>query len=107
VKCMIVSFLVLLAAPTVASAARLDGNALLARCSTQDVKSCSIYLDGFADALRESPSIARLACIPDGVNGLQLRDVVIKLLHDEPQIRQRTAGALVMRAYTKAWPCPK
>jgi hypothetical protein len=107
VKHMIVGFLVLLAVPTVASAARLDGNALLARCSTQDVKSCSIYLDGFADALRESPSIARLACIPDGVNGLQLRDVVIKLLRDEPQNRQRYAGALVMRAFTKAWPCQK
>ena len=100
-------FLALLVAavPAAASAARLDGNTLLARCSTQDVKSCSVYLDGFADALRESPGDSRPACIPDNVNGLQLRDVVIQLLRNEPQNRQQSAARLIIRAYAKAWPC--
>ena len=101
----IASLLLLIAVPATASAARLDGNTLLTRCSTQDVKSCSVYLDGFADALRESPGDTRPACIPDAVNGLQLRDVVIKLLRDEPQNRQQPAARLIIRAYAKAWPC--
>jgi hypothetical protein len=104
VKSIVAGFLLLIALPT-AAMARLDGNTLLARCSAQDVKDCSVYLDGFADALRESPGDARPACIPDGVNGLQFRDVVIKLLRNEPQNRQQPAARLVMRAFSKAWPC--
>jgi len=105
VRSSVASLLLLVALPATAAAARLDGNILLARCSAQDVKSCSVYLDGFADALRESPGDTRPACVPDSVNGLQLRDVVIKLLRDEPQNRQQPAARLVMRAYAKAWPC--
>jgi Rap1a immunity proteins len=104
VRSVVVGFLLLIALPT-AALARLDGNALLARCSAQDVKDCTVYLDGFADALRESPGDSRPACIPDDVNGLQMRDVVIKLLRDEPQNRQRRAAALIMRSFSKAWPC--
>ena len=59
-KSIVAGFLLLIARPT-AAMARLDGNTLLARCSAQDVKDCSVYLDGFADALRESPGDARPA----------------------------------------------
>lgn len=100
----VASFLLLISLPT-AALARLDGNTLLTRCSAQDVKDCTVYLDGFADALRETPGDSRPACIPDGVNGLQMRDVVIKLLRNEPQNRQQQAARLIMRAFSKAWPC--
>jgi hypothetical protein len=39
------------------------------------------------------------------VNGLQMRDVVIKLLRNEPQNRQQQAARLIMRAFSRAWPC--
>jgi len=104
VKSIVAGFLLLIALPT-AALARLDGNALLARCSTDDVKGCFAFLEGFADALRESPGDTRPACIPDTVSAPQLRDVVIKLLRNEPQNRQQPAARLVMRAFSKAWPC--
>ncbi len=94
-------------APLAAHAARLDGNALQARCSTGDVKGCQIYLEGFNAALSEFPDNpgGRPACVPDGVTGSQMRDVVLKLLHEEPQNRERPAARLIMRAFAKAWPC--
>ena len=90
----------LVASPLVAHAARLDGNALQARCSTGDVKSCQIYLEGFNAALSEFPDgPSRPACVPEGVTGSQMRDVVLKLLHEEPQNRERPAARLIMRAF--------
>ena len=97
----------LLAAPAAAHAARLDGNALMAKCSTADTKGCFIYLEGFNAALSEFPISGRPACVPEGVTGSQMRDVVLKLLRDEPQNRERPAARLIMRAFAKAWPCVK
>jgi hypothetical protein len=97
--------MMLTALPATAFAARLDGNALLARCSTGDVKGCSVYLDGFAAALTEIPEATRPACIPESVNGLQMRDVVIQLLRKDPGKRQLPAARLIMHAYAHAWPC--
>lgn len=91
--------------PAGALAARLDGNGLQARCSTNDVKSCAIYLDGFAAALSTIPSDRRAACVPEGVNGLQMRDVVLKYLRNTPEARQKPAADLIAAAFAKAWPC--
>jgi len=97
----------LLATPVAAHAAHLDGNALMAKCSTGDTKGCFIYLEGFNAALSEFPIAGRPACVPEGVTGSQMRDVVLKLLRDEPQNRERPAARLIMRAFAKAWPCVK
>jgi hypothetical protein len=102
---ILAALLFVTALPAAAFAAKLDGNALQARCSTGDVKGCEVYLQGFNAALAEFPDSTRQACLPEGVTGSQMRDVLLKFLRNEPQVRQRRAGDLIMHAFSKAWPC--
>jgi hypothetical protein len=83
---------------------KLDGNKLLALCSGKNSVGCEAYLDGVADAMAEEPT-PRRACIPAAVTTAQLHDVVLKLLHNEPQKRELPAGRIVVHAYAKAFPC--
>ncbi len=103
----IVACLLALTALPAAAAPRLDGNALLARCSTGDVKGCVTYLEGFAAALTVIPDAARPACVPPSVTGPQMRDVVIQFLRSDPGQRQLPAAGLIVRAYARAWACHK
>jgi len=91
--------------PMAARAAHLDGNSLLAKCGGADAKLCEVYLDGFAAALTEIPLDARPACLPDSVNSVQLKDVLLKFLHNGPEHRDRPAATLIAHAFSKAWPC--
>ena len=107
---MRVVILLALVAATPAAAQRVskvDGNKLASLCRASDVKGCDAYVAGVADALGELREDAHVACIPVRVTTDQMRDVVLKYLHDEPQDRELPGGRLTMRALAKAWPCKK
>ncbi len=106
-KSIVLSAALIAALPAAANAARFDGNALQTRCSVGEVKNCEVYLQGYSAALTEIPHSASPACIPEGVTGSQLRDVILKYLHNTPEQRELPAARLIANAFHKAWPCPK
>jgi len=83
---------------------KVSGNQLMELCGHTDIKGCDAYLDGIADAIAEEPA-PRRACIPRNVTTPQLRDVVLKLLHNAPERRELPAARIVVHAYGKAFPC--
>ena len=84
------------------------GNDLLATCEAPDQLSyqfCIGYITGIADALEMYRSAAnRPRCIPANAVS-QLKDVVVKFLHDFPTVRHLGASTLVAMELSKAWDC--
>jgi hypothetical protein len=106
---MIRSAIILLAVSAVLPAeaqrvSTITGNRLMMLCHTADSTGCDAYLAGVADAIAEEPP-PHLACIPSVVTTQQLRAVVLKLLHDEPDKRALPAAEIVVHAYGKAFAC--
>jgi hypothetical protein len=87
----------------------MNGNELLENCTANDgVKRsvCLGYLTGvvdFTEYLRVT--LKRPVCVPEGVNGTQLIEVVVLFLKSHPVARNHTASELTMAAVTAAW-CP-
>jgi hypothetical protein len=107
-RAVVLLILVAVAAPAAAQrVSKVDGNKLMSLCRSSDIKGCDGYVAGVADALAEVREDAHVACIPARVTNEQLRDVVLKYLHDEPQYRQLPGGHLAVHAFAKAWPCKK
>ena len=103
------AFVLALLAPLPAAAqrvAKIDGTKLMSLCGAADVKGCLAYMNGVADAMAEEPK-PRRACIPPNVTAQQLRDVVMKLLRDEPEKRGYPAAKITVHAFAKAFPCGK
>ncbi len=85
-----------------------DGNQLLAKCQgdTTNRGFCLGYVEGVADAL-DDPVEGIRACIPIGVIGGQVNDVVITWLKANPSKRHYAAHSLVAAALSEAFPCKK
>jgi hypothetical protein len=99
--------LLALAAAVPAQAQRvsqINANRLMMLCRTSELAGCDAYLAGVADAIAEEPPPHR-ACIPPVVTAAQLRGVVLKMIHDEPDKRERPAAEIVVHAYEKAFAC--
>jgi hypothetical protein len=45
------------------------------------------------------------ACVREGVESGQARDVVVKYLSDNPQVRDQSAWSTVVVAVVQAWSC--
>ena len=84
---------------------KVDGNHLLTYCTAKATTPCDAYLDGVGDGIEGEGRAKADACIPVTVTTAQLRDVVVKYLHNNPQTRQMKAGVLVTRAFSAAFPC--
>jgi hypothetical protein len=83
----------------------VDGNKLLGFCTSKSPVGCDAYISGVADAIAAGGPGKAPACIPDGVTGVQLRDVMVKYLKAHPESRQQKAGTLTVRALGQAFPC--
>lgn len=99
----------LIAVSLPANAAFLNGNDLheLCRSSLTDRLSdeqSSMFVMGVADAL-QSLSDGVGICIPNGVNGGQVRDVVCRSLSELPELRHMDAGAISMASLANSFPC--
>ena len=99
--------LVLAAAPAAHAqrVSKVDGNKLLGYCMSNTTVGCDAYLDGLADGLEASRHLTKSACIPKNVTTPQLRDVVVKYIHGNPQTRQKSAARLASDAFLAAFPC--
>jgi hypothetical protein len=84
---------------------KVDGNRLLAMCTTKSAGECDAYLSGVSDTIEAEGRARAPACIPTAVTGNQMRDVVIKYIHDNPQSRELKAGLLTIKALSAAFPC--
>jgi len=93
------------------AAAATSGNDLLRFC-TSDPNSpeqsfCLGYLHGVVDGaigIRVSEVRPQIFELPAGVDILQVRDVVVKFLKENPKDRHLGAVALVFKALTEAYP---
>ena len=91
--------------------AATSGNDLLRFC-TSDANSaeqsfCLGYLHGLVDGvmgLRVTERRPQVFELPEGVDILQVRDVVVKFLKENPKDRHLGAVALVLKALTLAYP---
>jgi Ssp1 endopeptidase immunity protein Rap1a len=91
-----------------AHAAILTGNQLYEICTnTSEVQqaACLSYIDGVVDSFTDFRNAMKSPeCLPQGVTGYQLRDVVVQWLAQHPQYRADTAASLVHGALFDAWP---
>ena|SRR5262245_30547651 len=86
---------------TPASAASLDGSALLRWCNGPDSQFCNGYLLGIASA-------STGVCFPSAnVNTQQMRAIVVRYLTARPEHWHREAVELVLEALRATWPCHK
>ena len=106
-KHLAVALALLAAVPAQAQrVSKVDGTKLMSLCGAKDVKGCDAYLSGVADAMAEEPQ-PRRACIPPAATTQQLRDVVLKLLRDDPAKRSYSAAKITVHAFARAFPCGK
>jgi hypothetical protein len=83
----------------------VSGSKLLGFCTAKVPVNCDAYISGVADAIAAEGQAHAIACIPVAVTGTQLRDVLIKFLHDHPEKLQLKAGLLTTRAFAEAFAC--
>ena len=97
----------LCAAPSLASFR--DGNALLRQCTATigaEMDFCYGYIDAVTDYLLEHYVIGDFAaCITKELDDSQLRDLIVRFLHSNPELRRRGASELIARALSAAFPC--
>jgi hypothetical protein len=84
---------------------KVDGNKLLGYCTSKTTTGCDAYLDGLADGLEASHHQTKQACIAKDVTTPQLRDVVVRYIHANPQSREKSAARLTSDAFLAAFPC--
>src|SRR4051794_13108833 len=97
-----VTLLALLIEP--AGASFYDGNMLLAKCtgSFRDKDICASYIMGVADDVKDNNDEL---CLPDGVTGGQLSEIVTAYLQRKVATRHRSAASLVGLALLEAFKC--
>lgn len=99
-----------------AEAAYFDGNQLYTACTTQqgtynyfqEQSRCLAYIEGISDGLeygRVTQKSSIRACVPAGVTGGQIMDVVIRYLWQHSEIRHLLASQLVTSALIESFPC--
>lgn len=105
------------AAQADSAASPIDGNKLLARCTSDKPvlsQGCDAYVTGVADAVSDYEMAAKLAkvtraedriCVPVGTTGTQLRKTVVDWLQAHPAERGRQAGVTVIHIYRQVYPC--
>jgi hypothetical protein len=88
---------------------KVNGTRLMKLCSAKGpvAEQCDIYLSGVADAMGIQPAASRLACIPNSVTGVLLREVAVKFMHDHPEKLELAAGDIAMHAFAAAYSCKK
>lgn len=102
--------------PTTAVA---EGNWLLGLCESnrpEHLGMCFGYIDGFSrgfelgglvlgDRARNNDRSYPRYCIPEGVTGQQLRDIVVRHLRQHPEERHIFFGQIIWDALWRAYPC--
>ena len=86
-----------------------DGNQLLAQCTATigaPMNFCFGYIDAVFDLLLENNGIDGFtACVSSELDDPQLRNLVVKFLKDNPDLRRLGAPNLIARALAASFPC--
>ena len=86
-----------------------DGDQLLKQCTATigaHVNFCFGYIDAIVDLLVENNGIDGFnACISTELDDPELRNIVLKFLKDNPDLRSLGAPNLIARALAAAFPC--
>jgi hypothetical protein len=94
---------------TASSAKVRDGNQLLRQCTATIgayVNFCFGYIDSVTDLLLENNGIDGVnACLSSELDDPGLRDIVVKFLKDNPDLRRLGAPNLITRALAASFPC--
>jgi hypothetical protein len=111
---IVLAFAFCLFGSAAASAGFQDGNTLYTNCkdekNSNSVLLCYGYIMGVADMTAFEDAVQKKCvwfALPNGVNPTQLRDVVLKYLVANPEIRHYDASFLVRDALTGGFPCGK
>jgi hypothetical protein len=73
-----------------------------------DQAHCFGYVEGVFDeisAVQSAGFMPPVICEPGGINAGRLRDVVMKALRAQPELRANLGADLVFFAMLGAWPC--
>ena len=88
------------------------GNGLLGLCRSSDnsreMLACYSYLKGTLDGWLTSENTFRNGpsfCIPEGVTLIQLRDILVRWLDENPERRHEEGSALIVNAIVRSFPC--
>jgi Rap1a immunity proteins len=89
---------------TPATAKGLDGNTLHEMCTTSNLRPNVVF---YAGGLVQGAVLAeqKFFCIPIGVNMQQMGDAACKFVAENPEARHLSAGTVVVRSFSLAWPC--
>lgn len=85
-----------------------SGNQLLDYCTRPDIRPehfCLGFIAGISDAITAYTASEVPTCIPDSATPTQIKDIVVKFLHDEPGKRNVAAVSLILIALAVAFPC--
>lgn len=88
-----------------ANAAYITGNVLFDELTSSETiaqVSAMSYIFGVADSNNQTKF-----CIPDGVTGRQLKDIVLRKLMDNPSQRHYAAHSIAVIALRETFPCGK
>jgi len=81
------------------------GNTMYSRCTdTSDIQSaaCVGYLQGALDMME-----GELACTPSTMTGRQAKDIFVKFMAENPEIRDKRADHLMIMIFGTLYPCQK
>lgn len=90
-----------------------NGGELNAKCTSRKAVEqgmCGGYIIGISDMFNKLQSmkmIKTVMCLPANATEIQIIDVTVKYLHDNPDSVGSDASAVVPAALIKAFPCPK
>jgi hypothetical protein len=106
---MIVGSTLILVATETRADRFFDGNRLYALCTSPDYieqAECVGYAEGTIDLMEWIREMGnRPPCVPHGVVGREIRDIVVDYIHDHPDRRPAVASVLVLDALDWAWKC--
>ena len=94
-------------------ATAIDGNKLFEHCEFFTARLPTLPLDaskggyciGYIQGVHDALQPTRVICVPGGVTGGQLGDVVKIYLRNHPEDRHRPAEELVAAALKEKFPC--
>lgn len=86
------------------------GNDLLTVCRGDllNILTCTVFLQGVYRGFMGGVAFSKanpIICVPEGANGKQMRDIVVKYVTEHPETRHQTADLLTIKALNSAFPC--
>lgn len=86
----------------------VTGNTLLEQCTTKlsiPQTRCVSFIQGVIEGYGLSATSKPVFCFPEKANIDRTKKIIVKYLKKHASMLNRSAGELVLRALSEAWPC--